>query len=98
MLRFLSIDRPAEYNCRSMQGCPHHQVWVSRSVDLNEFWLSEQFEHLRPLLRNKVRGVARADDRRVISGVIRVVKFGGRRVDALPCCGPRKTLYNRFVR
>lgn len=66
---------------------------------MSEFWLSEeQFERLRPLLPNKVRGVARVDDRRVISGIIHVVKSGGRWVDAPPCYGPRKTLYNRFVR
>jgi transposase len=34
----------------------------------------------------------------VISGIIRVVKSGGRWVDAPACYGPRKTLYNRFVR
>jgi transposase len=69
------------------------------SVDLSEFWLSEaHFERLRPLLPDKVRGVARIDDRRVISGIIHVVKSGGRWVDARACYGPRKTLYNRFVR
>ena len=66
---------------------------------MSEFWLSEeQFERLHPLLPNKVRGVARVDDRRVISGIIHVVRSGGRWVDAPPCYGPRKTLYNRFVR
>ena len=66
---------------------------------LSDFWLSEaQFERLRPLLPNKVRGVARVDDRRVISGIIHVMKSGGRWVDAPACYGPRKTLYNRFVR
>ena len=66
---------------------------------LSEFWLSDaQFERLRPLLPNKVRGVARVDDRRVISGIIHVVKSGGRWVDAPACYGPKKTLYNRFVR
>ena len=66
---------------------------------MSEFWLSEaQFERLRPLLPNKARGVARVDDRRVISGIIHVVKSGGRWVDAPACYGPRKTLYNRFVR
>ena len=66
---------------------------------MSEFWLSkEQFERLRPLLPNKVRGVARVDDRRVISGIIHVVKSGGRWVDVPACYGPRKTLYNRFVR
>lgn len=71
----------------------------SRSLDWGEFRLSEeQFERLRPLLANKVRGVARVDDRRVISGIIHVVKSGGRWVDAPPCYGPRKTLYDRCVR
>lgn len=66
---------------------------------MSEFWLSDrQFERLRPLLPNKVRGVARVDDRRVISGIIHVMKSGGRWVDAPARYGPRKTLYNRFVR
>ena len=35
----------------------------------SEFWLTDaQFDRLRPLLPNKPRGVARVDDRRVISG------------------------------
>ncbi len=37
----------------------------------------EQFERLRPLLPNKVRGVARVDDWCVISGIIHAVKSGG---------------------
>jgi transposase len=58
-------------------------------VGLSEFWLSEeQFERLRPLLPDKVRGVARVDDRRVISGIIHVVRSGGRWVDAPACRGP----------
>lgn len=66
---------------------------------MSEFWLSEeQFARLNPLLPDKVRGVARVDDRRVISGIIHVLKSGGRWVDAPACYGPRKTLYNRFVR
>jgi len=66
---------------------------------LSKFWLSEeQFERLRPLLPDKVRGVARVDDRRVISGIIHVGRSGGGWVDASACYGPRKTLYNRFVR
>ncbi len=38
------------------------------------------------------------DDRRVISGIVHVLKSGGRWADAPPVSGPRKTLYNRFVR
>ena len=65
----------------------------------SEFWLSEgQFARLKPLLPNKPRGVPWVDDRRVISGIVHVLKHGGRWVDAPPVYGPRKTLYNRWVR
>ena len=68
-------------------------------MGLSEFWLrEEQFERLLPLLTDKVRGVALVDDRREISGIIHVMRSGGRWVDAPACYGPRKTLYNRFVR
>ena len=38
------------------------------------------------------------DDRRVISGIIYVLKHGLQWKDAPPGYGPHKTLYNRFVR
>ena len=38
------------------------------------------------------------DDRRVISGIVHVLKSGGRWIDAPPEYGPKKTLYNRYVR
>jgi transposase len=41
------------------------------------------------------RGV---DDRRVISGMVHVLRSGCRWKDAPAFYGPRKTLYNRFVR
>jgi transposase len=63
------------------------------------FWLSDaQFAKIEPLLPTKTRGVKRVDDRRVISGIIHVQKSGCRWVDAPSEYGPRKTLYNRFVR
>lgn len=41
------------------------------------FWLSEaQFPRLQPLLPTKVCGVLRVDDRRVISGIIHVIRNG----------------------
>ena len=65
----------------------------------HHFWLSEaQFERLRPLFPNKPRGVPRVDDRRVISGIIHVIRNGLMWKDAPPVYGPHKTLYNRFVR
>ena len=44
------------------------------------------------------RGKPRVDDRRVISGIVHVLKSGGRWIDAPDDYGPHKTLYNRFVR
>jgi transposase len=65
----------------------------------HHFWLSEtQFARLAPLLPNKVRGVPRVDDRRVISGIIHVLKNGLMWRDAPTVYGPPKTLYNRFIR
>src|SRR5260370_20823659 len=63
------------------------------------FWLSEsKLARLVPHLPTGTRGKPRVDDRRVISGIIHVLKSGGRWVDAPAVYGPRKTLYNRFVR
>jgi transposase len=68
-------------------------------MDRDHFWLSERkFTRLEPHLPRDTRGKPRVDDRRVISGIVHVLKFGGRWVDAPPVYGPRKTLYNRFVR
>ena len=65
----------------------------------SHFWLSEhQFARLKPHLPTDTRGQPRVDDRRVISGIVHVLKPGGRWVDAPEVYGPRKTLYNRFVR
>ena len=63
------------------------------------FWLSDdQFARLARHLPTDTRGVPRVDDRRVISGIVHVLKSGGRWADAPSVYGPRKTLYNRFVR
>jgi len=43
-------------------------------------------------------GVPRVDDRRVISGIIFVIRNGLRWRDVPPSYGPHKTIYNRFVR
>ena len=41
-------------------------------------------------------GIPRVDDRRVLSGIIYVIKGGLCWRDAPPSYGPHKTLYNRF--
>ena len=68
-------------------------------MNRDHFWLTdEQFAKIVPHLPTTTRGKPRVDDRRVISGIIHVLKSGGRWVDAPEAYGPRKTLYNRFIR
>lgn len=42
-------------------------------------------------------GVARVDDRRVVSGIVYVIKHGLQWKDTPKDYGPHKTLYNRFI-
>ena len=46
------------------------------------FWFSdEQWARIEPLLPTDTRGMARVDDRRVLSGIIHALKNGGRWAD-----------------
>jgi transposase len=65
----------------------------------NLFWLNdEQWRQIAPHLPTDVRGKDRVDDRRVISGILHVLKSGCRWCDCPPEYGPPTTIYNRFVR
>src|ERR1700738_2911782 len=65
----------------------------------NLFWLNdEQWARIEPHLPPDVRVIDRVDDRRVISGIIHVLKSGCRWQDCPPEYGPYTTIYNRFVR
>lgn len=58
-------------------GCP---------LSDHDFWLSDaQFARLQPLLPNKVRGVPRVDDRKVIGGIVHVIRSGLMWRDAPAC-------------
>ena len=62
------------------------------------FLLSEaQMRRIKPYFPLS-HGIARVDDRRVISGIIFVIKNGLRWRDAPREYGPHKTISNRFVR
>jgi transposase len=64
-----------------------------------EFWLSEQqWAAIDPLLPKNQPGARREDDRRIISGIIHVLKSGCRWQDTPPIYGPPTTVYNRFRR
>jgi len=61
--------------------------------------LSEtEWRLIEPLLPNKVRGVARVDDRRVINGIFYVLRTGSPWRDLPERYGPYTTVYNRFNR
>lgn len=63
------------------------------------FWFTdEQWKKIEPLLPRKPRGIARVDDRKVLSGIVHVLRNGGRWADSPAEYGPKKTLYNRFIR
>jgi transposase len=71
----------------------------AQKVRSNLSWLSdEQWARIEPLLPSDVRGKERVDDRRVISGVLHVLKSGCRWKDCPSEYGPYTTVYNRFAR
>lgn len=64
-----------------------------------EFWLDDdQWAVISPLLPINQPGAHRTDDRRVISGIIHVLRSGCRWQDCPSCYGPSTTVYNRFHR
>lgn len=63
---------------------------------MSDVWLlsGAQMRRIEPFFPLS-HGVPRVDDRRVISGIIFVLKNGLRWRDAPPAYGPHKTIYNR---
>src|SRR6266700_2148165 len=53
---------------------------------------------IKPMLSNKPRGVRRVNDRRVLNGIVWVLRSGAPWRDLPETYGPRTTCYNRFVR
>lgn len=63
------------------------------------FWLSDDaWAAIEPHLPSNQPGARRVDDRRVISGIIHVLKVGCRWCDCPAEYGPSTTVYNRFNR
>src|SRR5215471_3212004 len=61
------------------------------------YWLSdEEWRRIEPLLPRGRRGAHRVDDRRVISGIVHMLRSGARWRDCPPEC--YTTIYNRFNR
>lgn len=57
-----------------------------------------EWEIIAPLLPDKPRGVPRADDRRVLSGIFYILRTGSPWRDLPDRYGPYTTAYNRFNR
>lgn len=63
------------------------------------FWLSDDaWSAIEPQLPKNLSGARRVDDRRVISGILHVLKTGCRWKDCPAEYGPPTTIYNRFNR
>jgi len=62
------------------------------------FWLRDEQMKSIEIYFPTSHGIARADDRRILSGIVYVLRNGLRWRDAPVEYGPSKTLYNRFVR
>lgn len=63
------------------------------------FWLSDEaWAAIDPHLPHGKPGKPRVDDRRVISGILHVLKTGCRWRDVPDAYGPPTTIYNRFNR
>ena len=65
----------------------------------NEFWLNDrQWAAVEPHLPRNQPGARRVDDRRVLSGIIHMLKTGARWRDCPKAYGPYTTIYNRWNR
>ena len=64
-----------------------------------QYWLSDaEWLRLEPLLPRGRKGAHRVDDRRVISGILHMLRSGARWRDCPSEYGPYTTVYNRFNR
>ena len=63
------------------------------------YWLSDEaWAAIAPFLPHGKPGKPRVDDRRVISGILHVLKTGCRWRDCPAQYGPSTTIYNRYNR
>ena len=63
------------------------------------FWLSDEaWAAIEPHLPTNQPGARRVDDRRVISGILHVIRTGCPWRQCPPEYGPHTTIYNRFNR
>src|SRR3546814_11587505 len=94
---FLMIRRPPR-STRTDTLFPYTTLFRADGAVSDLIWLSEaQMHRIEPYFPLS-HGVPRVDDRRIISGIIFVIRNGLRWRDAPADYGPPKTIYNRFIR
>ena len=82
-----------------MAGLIHFRRMSLEVMMSSGFWLSDRaWAAIEPLLPRNQPGARRVDDRRVISGIVHVLRVGCRWQDCPPDYGPPTTIYNRFNR
>ena len=66
---------------------------------MSDIWLlsEAQMRRIEPYFPLS-HGIPRVDDRRIVSGIIFVIRNGLRWRNAPAAYGPHKTIYNRFIR
>jgi transposase len=80
-----------------MSWSPRFGRLTQMSADL--FWFTdEQWSQIEPLLPINQPGPERKDDRRILSGIMHVMRSGCRWKDCPSEYGPYTTVYNRFAR
>ena len=90
---------PTHQQCAMQkQDSPYECGGLGAQV-IGNFWLSDQqFALIQPHLPYRAAGRRRADDRRIISGILHVLQSGCRWQDCPDVYGPHTTVYNRFNR
>ena len=95
-LKTLRGITPYERVCKAWADDPdrfrYDPTHLTSGLNNVEWW------RIEPLMPRGRKGAHRVDDRRVISGIVRMLKSGARWRDCPEVYGPYTTVYNRFNR
>jgi transposase len=90
--------RPDRCGCSNCSASAAPLAWICEPSQ-TLFWLSDEaWAAIEPHLPMNQPGARRVDDRRVISGIIHMLKCGGRWADCPAAYGPATTVCNRWNR
>jgi putative transposase len=82
---------------RGVIGCFNGIVEEALSMEVPFLLSKAQMRRIEPFFLLS-HGILRVDDRRIVSGIVYVIKHGLMWRDAPKGYGPHKTIYNRFIR